>query len=362
MAAVFNEVSPFQMSKCQRAAAPVLHTTYAINACVTGISTTCRALTDGASDGCVQAINASHTPCIVRRTCHLSAAASVNQLHALVGSGALRARRLISGTALLFRCLAHPTGPVGLLRRRSSAAIVLLMQFSEQTYSAPIVDGSRTCAFFDVDGTLLRIKSMFDFRGFLFQECKSWSSMSKELISQGELCIRRLVNRDRAVINRAYYRCLGGYSQSRVRELGSEWFRARLARNHDLVIDGAVEALYEHRREGAEIVLVSGSFPEILGPVAEYLGGATILSTRLEVKDGRFTGNILDNPMIGPGKRKAVEAFLRSRNVDARLCAAYGDHWTDLDMLKLVGAPAVVAGDPRLERYAAEYGWRVIKS
>lgn len=90
------------------------------------------------------------------------------------------------------------------------------------------------------------------------------------------------------------------------------------------------------------------------------LGVRHILATRLEVREGRYTGEILPPQTIGAGKAQAVDTFLRARDCSPEWCYAYGDDVSDLPMLEAVGQPTVVSGGRKLKANARTMGWRVI--
>lgn len=218
----------------------------------------------------------------------------------------------------------------------------------------------RRFAFFDVDGTLLPFKSMFDFQAYCSRRSRRWSVRLRHLAIRARFAVYELAGASRSYVNRRYYDTFRGQRPAQIRRLAEEWLAWRKAEGEPLLIAPAIAVLEAHRRAGAGIVLVSGSFNELLQPLAGEIGGAEILATRLEVVGGVYTGRILNAPMIGLGKRNAVRAFVREHGARAEDCFAYGDHWSDLDMLLTVGRPGVVAGDERLEAYARRNGWPVI--
>jgi len=121
--------------------------------------------------------------------------------------------------------------------------------------------------------------------------------------------------------------------------------------------------LRDHQAQGHRVVLVSGSFRPIAEAVAGRLGIDDVLATALEARDRRYTGRITPPLCQGPGKRTYVEAFLAGpgSGIDLAASYAYGDGFTDEDLLSLVGHPTAVAPDPKLAAIAAARGWPVIE-
>lgn len=157
----------------------------------------------------------------------------------------------------------------------------------------------------------------------------------------------------RADINRFYYSHYTDESAETITALANDWFTERTTSTRGFYIDSTRRALREHRAAGATLVLVSGSFPPLLEPLAREVGADAILCTRPLIADGRYTGEV-DTPVIGEGKRAAVLRQLAARpDVDPLDCYAYGDHVSDLPMLEL-GHPVAVGDDSELRERLAQ--------
>jgi HAD superfamily hydrolase (TIGR01490 family) len=218
--------------------------------------------------------------------------------------------------------------------------------------TAPGGDEPTGVAFFDVDGTLLRLTSLVSFyeyyvRGFAPVE------RARSLDALADL-LRADLPREEA--NAAYYRLIAGEPVADMAAAGRRWFAQVLLQGF---VDGAVHAQLDvHRAAGRAIVLVSGSFPACLEPVAAHLGADRVLCSRPEIAHGRYTGWI-GTPMIGDAKAAAVAAVL-DELAPGTPSWAYGDHESDLPMLEQVRTPVVVGADPVLTRLARERGWEVL--
>lgn len=215
----------------------------------------------------------------------------------------------------------------------------------------------RSFVFFDVDDTLISVKSMLSFQEYWYRVCND---------RKGEARYREDLRKhmhERACwsfLNRLYYRHFAGRSELDVTRLGNDWFvwaRKQPGFYHTAV----VEELLAHQRGGREVVFVSGSFSALLKPIAGELNVRRILCTQLEVKGGRYTGEIKPPQTIGHGKVEALQTFLTQQGVSANACYAYGDDLTDLPMLMAVGEAVVVGGGRGLEPHARQYGWRVVQ-
>ncbi|MER5256125.1 MULTISPECIES: HAD family hydrolase [unclassified Streptomyces] len=213
--------------------------------------------------------------------------------------------------------------------------------------SAPIA-----AAFFDVDETLLTFKSMFRFLAHHFAA----RGLPPERYRQAEadLRARAAAGVTRSETNRDYYRHYAGQPVEEVMRHGREWFAGELAGGGALHAP-AVAALERHRAAGALTVLVSGSFAPCLEPVRELLGADLLLCSEPERADGRYSGH-LETPMIGDEKANAALKLLAERGLAPSEASAYGDHASDLSLLKAVGHPVAVGDDTVLAAYVAEAG------
>jgi HAD superfamily hydrolase (TIGR01490 family) len=212
-------------------------------------------------------------------------------------------------------------------------------------------------AFFDVDETLITVKSMFTFL--------RWWMVRRDgderayLPAVARIQARVTAGVDRMEINRLYYRLLAGVPQTELDEAGRTWWR-QFRQEPTAFVASTRAALAGHRAVGDTVVLVSGSFASVLGPLAEEVGADDVLCTEPIVGgDGRLTGDVT-RPMIGANKGAAVRSVLSARGAVAADCFCYGDHASDLDMLTAVGHPRVVGGDPVLLAAAATGGWPVL--
>ncbi len=203
--------------------------------------------------------------------------------------------------------------------------------------------------FSDVDETLVSGKSMFDFHRFHLTHRHGLRGEGDFRLIWDGLLAASAAGESRAEVNRRYYRHYTGEDAAELARLGRHWF-ARYGAEPGFFIEDTLAALRRHRAAGAEIVLVSGSFPACLTPIAEFVDASHLLCTDPVLADGRYTGEITE-PVIGEGKRSAVLALLADYpDVDPADCFAYGDHPSDLPLLECVGHPTVVGDHPELLR------------
>ncbi|WP_059012655.1 HAD family hydrolase [Streptomyces specialis] len=212
-------------------------------------------------------------------------------------------------------------------------------------------------AFFDVDETLLNVKSMFHFLRYWMARHGDDGSGHDAVMA--EVRAQAAGGVPRTEINRRYYRRFAGVEHRELADAGREWYEEYRA-SRTAVVVSAWAAASRHRNAGDTVVLVSGSFRGLLEPMADDLGADVILCSEPIVgPDGRLTGEI-QRPMIGENKAAAVRATMARLGLGPDDCTCYGDHSSDLDMLMAVGNPVVVGADPVLIGQAQTLDWPVL--
>ena len=126
-----------------------------------------------------------------------------------------------------------------------------------------------------------------------------------------------------------------------------------------LVYDEAVSLIEEHHLAGRDVIIVSASGTEVVEPIGEMLGADGVVATRMQVVDGRYTGEI-DYYAYGEHKAAALRRLAEEHHYDLARSYAYSDSITDVHMLEAVGNPYVVNPDRELRRQATARGWPVL--
>ena len=127
------------------------------------------------------------------------------------------------------------------------------------------------------------------------------------------------------------------------------------------VFPAAVEAIAALKREGYDVVLVTGSVDFVVEPLAKELGASRVIANVLEEESGKFTGRLVGPAVADDEKRVRIEAFAEEAGYDLAGCAAYGDSYSDLPMLSCVGEPRVVSPSNSLRVKAQDEGWPVLE-
>jgi putative phosphoserine phosphatase / 1-acylglycerol-3-phosphate O-acyltransferase len=149
---------------------------------------------------------------------------------------------------------------------------------------------------------------------------------------------------------------LRGLSEEEFQGIGERIFDERLAAD---VYPEARALVRAHRRRGHTVALVSSATRYQIEPLARDLGIEHVLCTRLEVRDGRFTGEVLHPTCYGEGKAIAARDLAGQLGLDLSRSYFYTDSDEDLPLLEIVGRPRPTNPNARLLRNARERGWPV---
>lgn len=121
-----------------------------------------------------------------------------------------------------------------------------------------------------------------------------------------------------------------------------------------------LEVAYEHQDAGRPVFIVTAAMQgtaEMLAHVLFFDGAA---GSKLEERDGVYTGRF-DGPFCyGEGKPLRMRELAAERGIDLAESWAYSDSASDLPMLRSVGHPVAVNPDAELGRVARAEGWDVM--
>ncbi|RJK97680.1 HAD family hydrolase [Vallicoccus soli] len=215
----------------------------------------------------------------------------------------------------------------------------------------------RAAAFFDLDRTVIARSSTVAFSRPLYSG--GLLTRAGLLRSAYAHAAHRALGADDEQVRRvqaALVPLVAGWEVERVREVVADALRTAV---EPFVHEEAVQLVAEHRAAGRDVIVVSASSEDLVGPVAALLGADRSVATSLEVVDGRYTGRV-GTWVQGPEKARAVRRLAAQEGYDLAASYAYSDSATDLPMLEAVGHPHAVNPDRALRRTARERGWPVL--
>jgi HAD superfamily hydrolase (TIGR01490 family) len=214
-----------------------------------------------------------------------------------------------------------------------------------------------TAAFFDLDKTIIAKSSTLAFsKSFQAGGLISRRAMLRSAYAQFVYLVGG-ADHDQMEKMRAFMSQLSaGWDVATVREIVADTIHNIV---DPLVYDEAVSLIEEHRLAGRDIVIVSTSGAEVVGPIGEMLGADKVVATRMVIEDGRYTGAI-EYYAYAEEKARAIRELADVAGYDLDHSFAYSDSVTDVHMLEAVGHPHAVNPDRELRRIAASRGWPVL--
>ncbi len=168
-----------------------------------------------------------------------------------------------------------------------------------------------------VEGSLLDLSAVRPLGYFTWHAQKFTERWARRgLIAVSALIRPLLYAAHRVFATRALHTVLGGVSRDRLDLLGEEFFEYVLKpRLRPDSVELLKQALEQALAGGGEVILVSQALEHVLAPMARHLGVSRIIANRLEFRDGRATGRLLD-PVIRP---RGALALILAEKPDGRV-------------------------------------------
>lgn len=216
---------------------------------------------------------------------------------------------------------------------------------------------TRAAAFFDLDKTIIATSSATAFsRPFYAGGLITRRDVLRTAYAQFLFLLGR-ADADQTERLRAHLSAMvAGWDVAQVSAIVNETLHLHI---EPTVYAEAVALIDEHHAAGHDVVVVSASGSEVVEPIAALLGADHVIATRMEIEDGRYTGQIAFYA-YGENKATAVRALAEEQGYDLAASSAYSDSVTDVPMLETVGSAFVVNPDRSLRRLAAERGWEAL--
>lgn len=109
---------------------------------------------------------------------------------------------------------------------------------------------------------------------------------------------------------------------------------------------GARELVEELHSRGFKIGLVSGGFHETVDRLADELGIDYVHANRLQVADGRLTGQVSGDIVTKDVKKAKLEEWAAENGLDLSATVAMGDGANDLPMILRAGVGVAFCAKP----------------
>ncbi len=217
---------------------------------------------------------------------------------------------------------------------------------------------NNSAAFYDVDGTLIKINIVHAFAFYAARHASIKESALRTVQTAVSLPLFWAADKlSRKWFNELFYRSYEGQSEDRLVVLAEELFEDVILPN---IYPRAKELIAESRRAGVRQVLISGALDFTMRPLARYLGADDLIANSLEFVDHYATGKLKKPFVAGATKADIMRTYAKQHAIDLGESWAYTDSFSDYPMLAVVGHPTVCNPDFRLRSLARSYDWPVL--
>ncbi len=120
-----------------------------------------------------------------------------------------------------------------------------------------------------------------------------------------------------------------------------------------------IDRLGEHQKMQHRTVLLSGSLPYVVEPLASDLGIDDVICSQMHVRDGRLTGGLAGLHPYGEAKATLMATHAAGLDIDLAKSCCYADHHSDVPLLEMFGYPVCVNPSGELRRIAQNRGWQI---
>jgi HAD superfamily hydrolase (TIGR01490 family) len=214
-----------------------------------------------------------------------------------------------------------------------------------------------TAAFFDLDKTIIAKSSTLAFsREFQAGGLISRGAVLRSAYAQFVYLVGGADHDQMEKMRQFMSQLSSGWDVETVKEIVADTLHNIV---DPLVYDEAVSLIEDHHLAGRDVIIVSTSGSEVVEPIGEMLGADKVIATRMEVRDGKYTGEI-SFYAYAENKATAIQDLAARRGYDLKRSYAYSDSITDVYMLEAVGHPHAVNPDKDLRRVARDRGWPIL--
>ncbi len=213
-------------------------------------------------------------------------------------------------------------------------------------------------AFFDVDNTLIRGSTLF----FLGKGMYKRGYFTKTDISRfafANLRFRLTGKEKQDEIKRfqdAATQFIGGHDVAEIQTIAQQIYDEFVS---PACWQGTINIAQRHLNAGEEVWLVTAAPEDMAILIAKNLGFSGALGSKAEVRDGKYTGQMLGKLLHGKEKAVAISALAKEKGFDLSECYAYSDSHNDFPLLESVGHPSAINPDAILSLRALAEGWPI---
>jgi HAD superfamily hydrolase (TIGR01490 family) len=218
--------------------------------------------------------------------------------------------------------------------------------------------GPRAAAFFDLDRTLMAGSSGIYFARAAFESGMiSRGRLARDLLENLRFRLRGSTDERAEAVRRRVGEMIADVPVRELKRLTPRVLVGVLPRIYPQMLQRA----YDHQEEGTPVYIVTAALQEMADVLAQVLVFDGGIGSRLEVRDGVYTGREGGPFNYREGKVASIARLAEQEGFDLSASYAYSDSESDLPMLRAVGHSVVVNPDAELTRTAKEEGWEIVR-
>ena len=218
-----------------------------------------------------------------------------------------------------------------------------------------IEEGPHIAAYFDMDRTLI---NDFSAKKFMTTRLFSGKTTVKEYLTQFMTALAFSVgNRDFEILTKIAALGVKGISEKAFVELGQTVFEDFLATT---IYPESRKLIAKHLEKGHKVVIISAATSYQIMPIANELGITDVYATKMELRNGKFTGRVAEM-CWGEGKARAARKHAKDHTIDLAKSYFYSDSFEDYPLFKIVGNPIATNPDNALSQVAFENDWPILR-
>lgn len=216
--------------------------------------------------------------------------------------------------------------------------------------------GSHIAAFFDLDRTLIK---GFSAKQFFQSRLFSGKMSTREIVAQfAGVLVYATGQGNFAGLAAVGAQGVKGIEEQVFIQVGEEVYENHLA---DEIYPESRALVAAHLAKGHTVAIISAATPYQVDPIARDLDIEHVMCTRMAVKNGKFTGDIVEPACWGEGKAHAARELVESYKLDLSKSYFYTDSAEDMPLLEIVGNPRPMNPDIKLSGIAYKNDWPVYR-
>ncbi len=127
-----------------------------------------------------------------------------------------------------------------------------------------------------------------------------------------------------------------------------------------IILPKAKDLVDHHRQQQHTLLVITATNSFITAPIVKSFGIPHLIATEPKQRDGRYIAEIAGIPCFQEGKVERLKIWLNDHNEDLKGSFFYSDSHNDLPLLELVDTPIAVDPDEKLKKIAKEFNWDII--